>query len=285
MRVATSLLVFLLFVASSCNKNDNQPGTSAGGSGETVAGEPAAPPVPDKLEFFGYWIGMPFDEFLERARKTHGFELNAPNSWEKIENSANGIGKIEGADVQGRFYAVDGKLRSFHVFHTTTEPMPMKEMAFYKSLMGSVGRAEGGCQGEGDDMHCRWEAGGAALTYSKTEGWPKGAPAMEHEYKVYAEVEEPRKEPDAEELARREDETAQKKREEVIKQAIAKAEQIQLMSRGKLKPTANDCLWKLNNEDPDNALKVARCMLAAEVYNDLRACSEPCRPPDPSLAK
>ncbi|MBW2276440.1 MAG: hypothetical protein JRF63_03045 [Deltaproteobacteria bacterium] len=288
MRTAVSLFAFvslLSLAVTGCNKSDNPSTTTAGGSGEAATPETAPLPAADKLEFFGYWIGMPWGEFLARAQKTHAFELKPPYMGENLDKSAEGHGTIEGVKVEGRFASADGKLAMFNVFHVTTEPVPMPQMVFHKALISSVGRAEGGCQGKPTDMHCEWKAGGASLQLSKTEGWAKGAPAMEHEYKVYAAIDEPVKEPTDEDLARREDETNQKKREEVIKEAVMKAEQIQLSSKGKLKPTANDCLWKLNNEDPQKAFEVAQCMVKAEVYNDLRACAEPCRPPDPSLSK
>ena len=275
MKTAATFIVVLSFIAVGCDENDNQPAATGEGSGGAAQVETTPTPAADKLEFFGYWIGMPWDEFLDRAKKVHGFTLKA----------GEGRGRIEGVEVEGRFSALDGKLAEFHVFHTTTEPVPMPDMAFHKVLTASVGRAEGGCSGEPADMHCQWKAGGASLTLSKTEGWPKGAPAMEHEYKVYAAIDEPAADPTAEDLARRESETAQKKRAEVIEQAIVIANQIQLTSKGQLKPTANDCLWRLHNDDPETALKVAQCMIKAEVYNDLRACYDPCRPPDPSLSK
>lgn len=81
-----------------------------------------------------------------------------------------------------------------------------------------------------------------------------------------------------------EDPAVRAAREAEIKAAIIKAERIEFGTKGKLKPSANNCLWGLNNEDPPQALEVAKCMNRAEVFNDLRACIEPCRPPDPSLS-
>jgi len=284
MKLAVSLLVAWSLAVMDCNKNDSQPAAAEGAGGPT-AGETAPPPAADRLEFFGYWIGMPWDEFLGRARKAHGFELGPRYGGGDTSEAAEGRGTIAGVAVEGRFAAAGGKLAEFHVFHVTTEPVPLTEMPLYGALMQSVGRAEGGCSGGASDMHCRWSAGGASLTLGKTEAWPKDAPAMEHEYSVRAALDAPARDTTAEDLARRESEVAQKKREELIKQAILIADQVQLSSKGKLKPTASDCLWRLNNEDPLKALEVAQCMIKAEVYNDLRACSDPCRPPDPSLAK
>lgn len=95
-------------------------------------------------------------------------------------------------------------------------------------------------------------------------------------------VAEPVPEPAAPE---EEDPAAKAAREEAIKAAIVKAERIQLGTKAELKPSANNCLWGLNNEDPQKALEVAECMNRSEVFNDLRTCIEPCRPPDPSLAR
>jgi hypothetical protein len=121
----------------------------------------------------------------------------------------------------------------------------------------------------------------AAVGCGESNEQPAAERVAPHEPVVAPVVTEPPRDLTPDEKLRRALENNREEREAAIKQAIMRAGDMQLDGKAVLRPSASECLWKLNGEDPPAAFEAAKCIDRAETFVDLKTCTAPCRPPDP----